>query len=233
MNRILTKDTCPWWKSDSGECHHSKGPIYCGNNGKYEPCGHCPFNDKELCIECKGSGGHLEGSNRGETCTWCNGLGYKDLDYRKQNKVAMNITAEKQQIIIENTDEDKNEYSSKSNGNHGNVFIPLSYEELKALNEGKCIATNDDEYSIFIYVDNNNKQSETFNSGDKSKAICESCKSIVPTTFFYRNYILPDVNITIPNILQGYCDRCGEVVSLPHQSTYQIKETIESLKLKA
>lgn len=63
--------------------------------------------------------------------------------------------------------------------------------------------------------------------GDKSKAICERCKSIVPTTFRYAGFILNGVKI--PEVLQGFCDKCGDVVSLPHQSSYKIKEFRETL----
>ena len=58
--------------------------------------------------------------------------------------------------------------------------------------------------------------------GDISKAICEKCKKIVPTTFRYEEFVFNGYRI--PNILQGFCNICGEAVSLPHQSTFKIKE---------
>jgi len=62
------------------------------------------------------------------------------------------------------------------------------------------------------------------NEGDKSRAVCEKCKCIVPTTFRYGEYHIPGTNITVPNLLQGYCDVCKTLVSIPHQSTYKIRE---------
>ena len=62
------------------------------------------------------------------------------------------------------------------------------------------------------------------NEGDKSRAVCEKCKCIVSTTFRYGEYHIPGTNITVPNLLQGYCDVCKTLVSIPHQSTYKIRE---------
>lgn len=59
-----------------------------------------------------------------------------------------------------------------------------------------------------------------YKENEKSKAICENCRKIVITTFKYGDFKLN--NLIIPDILLGYCDICGEVVSVPHQSTYKI-----------
>jgi len=58
--------------------------------------------------------------------------------------------------------------------------------------------------------------------GDKSRAVCDTCKNIVSTTFRYAPYNYEE--LTISDILQGFCDVCGVVVSIPHQSSYKIKE---------
>lgn len=58
--------------------------------------------------------------------------------------------------------------------------------------------------------------------GDKSKGLCEKCRKLVNTTFSYTAYKYN--NLVIPNILQGFCDECGTAVSIPHQSTFKIKE---------
>jgi hypothetical protein len=51
---------------------------------------------------------------------------------------------------------------------------------------------------------------------------CEKCRKIVNITFKYAPY---DFNSNmIPYILQGVCDECGGLVSLPHQSSFKIKE---------
>ena len=61
-----------------------------------------------------------------------------------------------------------------------------------------------------------------YKEGDKSKAICEKCGKIVSTTYRYERFV---ANKTIvPEVLQGFCNVCGESVSLPHQSTFRIHE---------
>ena len=62
--------------------------------------------------------------------------------------------------------------------------------------------------------------------GETSKALCDHCKEIVPVTFRYAD--LKAHGLVIPDILQGFCDNCGEPVSLPHQSTYNIGNVIDS-----
>ena len=61
-----------------------------------------------------------------------------------------------------------------------------------------------------------------FKDGDKSKGPCEKCRKLVCTTFHYAP--LKYDKLTIPDILQSFCDECGESVSIPHQSSYRIKE---------
>ena len=48
-----------------------------------------------------------------------------------------------------------------------------------------------------------------FQEGSKSKAICPECQEIVNTTFAYND----------DKLLVGVCDQCGDIVSIPHQST--------------
>jgi hypothetical protein len=67
-----------------------------------------------------------------------------------------------------------------------------------------------------------------FKEGDKSRAVCDTCKKIVSTTFRYSPYNYD--GLIIPDILQGFCDVCGVVVSIPHQSSYKIKEFRERAK---
>ena len=45
-----------------------------------------------------------------------------------------------------------------------------------------------------------------FKDGDKSRSICYNCKEIISTTF-----------ITLEGILVTVCDKCDEIVSVPHQ----------------
>jgi hypothetical protein len=63
--------------------------------------------------------------------------------------------------------------------------------------------------------------------GDKSKGPCENCRKLVNTTFRYAP--LKYNGLVIPDILQGFCDECGESVSIPHQSSYKIKEFRERI----
>lgn len=60
-----------------------------------------------------------------------------------------------------------------------------------------------------------------YKENDKSKAVCENCNGIVNTTFQYANF--KHEKLIIPDILQGFCDKCGASVSIPHQSTFKIK----------
>ena len=62
--------------------------------------------------------------------------------------------------------------------------------------------------------------------GDKSKAICPKCKDIMSITYRYADFNYK--GHVIKNVLRGYCDECGEVVSFPHQSTLKIREFNES-----
>jgi hypothetical protein len=67
-----------------------------------------------------------------------------------------------------------------------------------------------------------------FKEGDKSRAVCNTCKKIVSSTFRYALYNYG--GLMIPDILQGFCDECGVAVSIPHQSRYEIKEFREQIE---
>ena len=73
-----------------------------------------------------------------------------------------------------------------------------------------------------------------FLEGDKSKAICERCAAVVHTTFMRRDVPFSDASGVAKNILVGVCDVCGDVVSIPAQSTPAIararKEALDSLE---
>ncbi len=59
--------------------------------------------------------------------------------------------------------------------------------------------------------------------GDHSRALCDKCKKIVTTTFRYADFSTK--GRIFPNILQGFCDICGQSVCLPHQSVQDIKKS--------
>lgn len=68
---------------------------------------------------------------------------------------------------------------------------------------------------------------KNFKVGDKSKAICQDCKSLVDTTFKLRDVPFSDGSGVVKNILTGVCDQCGRIVSIPHQSTTTIKRSFK------
>lgn len=63
--------------------------------------------------------------------------------------------------------------------------------------------------------------------GDKSKAICNRCRKIVPATMRLGNYRISRKKVMIPNILLMYCDNCGKLVGIPHQSTPKIRDGLK------
>lgn len=73
-----------------------------------------------------------------------------------------------------------------------------------------------------------------FLEGDKSKALCERCACIVQTTFKRRDVPFSDASGVAKNILVAVCDRCGDMVATPAQSTPAIararKEALDSLE---
>ena len=67
-----------------------------------------------------------------------------------------------------------------------------------------------------------------YKSGERSKAVCESCADIVATTFAYRDVPFSDDSGSVPNLLVAVCDRCGDVVAIPAQSTPSIRNARET-----
>lgn len=61
-----------------------------------------------------------------------------------------------------------------------------------------------------------------YKEGEKSKGPCETCRKLVSTTFKYAP--LKYGNLLIPNVLQDFCDICGCAVSIPHQSSFIVRE---------
>ncbi len=65
-------------------------------------------------------------------------------------------------------------------------------------------------------------------AGDKKKAICESCKAIVPTTYAYRDVPFRHSKGVVKDLLVAVCDQCDDVVAIPAQSTPAIAAAKES-----
>lgn len=62
--------------------------------------------------------------------------------------------------------------------------------------------------------------------GDKSRAVCESCETLVTTTFALRDVPFSDGSGTVPGMLAAVCDLCGSVVAIPAQSTSEIAAAV-------
>ena len=60
--------------------------------------------------------------------------------------------------------------------------------------------------------------------GEKSKAICESCRQIVSTTFAQRDVPFSDGKGEVKDILVAVCGLCNQVVAVPAQSIPAIRE---------
>lgn len=69
-----------------------------------------------------------------------------------------------------------------------------------------------------------------FKEGEKSKGICNKCEELVPTTFCISSVPLSKGKGKVNDILCSSCDHCGNVVSIPQQSTPRIKEFLTRKK---
>jgi hypothetical protein len=63
-----------------------------------------------------------------------------------------------------------------------------------------------------------------YEPGDKSRAVCEDCESVVNTTFAIRNVPFNDGVGIAENILVAVCDMCNTTVAIPSQSVITIAE---------
>ena len=63
-----------------------------------------------------------------------------------------------------------------------------------------------------------------YTEGDKSKALCSHCQGLVTTTFARLDVPFSDGEGLAKAILVGVCDQCGQVVSIPAQSTPAIRQ---------
>lgn len=66
--------------------------------------------------------------------------------------------------------------------------------------------------------------------GDKQEVICQSCQSITNATFMLRDVPFSDNSGVVKNVLVGVCEKCDEIMVIPHQSTPVIKKQIEAQK---
>lgn len=66
-----------------------------------------------------------------------------------------------------------------------------------------------------------------YKPADKSYAVCHQCAKLGDTTFSYRDVPFDDGKGIAKNILVAVCDYCDSVVSIPAQSTDDIKRARE------
>ena len=62
-----------------------------------------------------------------------------------------------------------------------------------------------------------------YEAGQKTKAICENCKSAVPSTYDYRDMSFDKGTVRVKDLLVQVCDQCGTPVGIPAQSMPAIK----------
>lgn len=65
--------------------------------------------------------------------------------------------------------------------------------------------------------------------GEKSKAICDSC-GLTEITYLLRNVDFNDKSGVVKDILVGVCGKCEEIISIPAQSTAQIKSEYNKIR---
>ena len=68
---------------------------------------------------------------------------------------------------------------------------------------------------------------QLWNVGDKSEAICPTCKRRASTSFEIRDVTVAARPIAVPNVLVAVCDDCGEIAAIPAQSAPLLKEALE------
>ena len=62
-----------------------------------------------------------------------------------------------------------------------------------------------------------------YKAGETGNAICDHCKSLVTTTFTYRDVPFDDGTGLVKDLLCAVCDQCDRVVAVPPQSTPAIQ----------
>lgn len=66
--------------------------------------------------------------------------------------------------------------------------------------------------------------------GEKSRAICNSCEQVRPTTFKERNVPLSGGRGSVPNVIVAVCDHCDEVVAVPQQSVPKVNKALRAAR---
>lgn len=63
---------------------------------------------------------------------------------------------------------------------------------------------------------------QILSEGHTERAHCSQCRGLVSITFKYRPYLTEDGD-SIPDVLQGFCDRCNNRILMPPQSIPKIQ----------
>lgn len=63
--------------------------------------------------------------------------------------------------------------------------------------------------------------------GDTCKAVCQDCKAVVDITFQLRDVPFSNGMGIVEQVLSGVCNQCDRVISIPHQSTPEIKKAYD------
>ena len=65
--------------------------------------------------------------------------------------------------------------------------------------------------------------------GDQRQVVCENC-GLTDATYRLRDIEFSDGSATVKHVLAGVCDTCDSVVSLPSQSTAQVRAEYNKVK---
>lgn len=65
--------------------------------------------------------------------------------------------------------------------------------------------------------------------GETGKAVCQDC-GLSSITYRLRDVDFSDQSGTVKNILAGVCDQCGEVATIPRQSTPQVRAEFDKVR---
>src|SRR4051794_37359480 len=63
-----------------------------------------------------------------------------------------------------------------------------------------------------------------YREGDRSRAVCETCKRVVRTRFERRTFHLENPEVDVPGVLVAVCETCGTIAAIPHQSSPRLRE---------
>jgi RNase P subunit RPR2 len=65
---------------------------------------------------------------------------------------------------------------------------------------------------------------KSWSAGDRSRAFCEYCESVVETRFEYRTYALSTPRVDVPEVLVAVCSVCNRIAAVPYQSSARLNE---------